>query len=177
MLIAMAGLPGTGKSSIARVLAAEMGAVILNKDSIRAALFPPTEIAYSTEQDDFCVSIMLQVAGYLFGKNAHKVVILDGRPFAKRYQRAELARFAEAHGIPLRIIECVCSDETARTRLERDIAAAAHLAGNRDYALYQAVKAGFEQIEEPRLVVNTDQDFATCVAECLAYLDAGSEMA
>jgi adenylylsulfate kinase len=114
---------------------------------------------------------MLQVADYLFRKDAYKVVILDGRPFAKRYQRAELMRFAEARGIPLRLIECVCSDETARARLERDAAAATHLAGNRDYALYRAVKAGFEAIEEPKLVVNTDQDVAACVARCLAYLN------
>jgi adenylylsulfate kinase len=166
----MAGLPGTGKSSIARALAAQMGGAVLDKDPIRAALFPPAEIEYSATQDDFCVAIMLQVADYLFRKDADKIVILDGRPFAKRYQRAELGRFSEAHGIPLRIIECVCSEQTARARLERDVAAATHLAGNRDVALYQAVKAGFEPIEEPRLVVNTDQDLATCVALCLAYL-------
>lgn len=171
MLIAMAGLPGTGKSSIARALAAEMGGVVLDKDPIRAALFPPAEIEYSAMQDDFCVAIMLHVAEYLFRKDAGKVVILDGRPFAKRYQRAELVRFAKAHGVPLRIIECVCSEETARARLERDAAAATHLAGNRDFALYQAVKSGFEPIEEPRLVVNSDQDLATCVAHCLAYLN------
>src|SRR5690242_18237303 len=41
MLIAMAGLPGTGKSAIAARLAAELDAVALSKDDVRGALFPP----------------------------------------------------------------------------------------------------------------------------------------
>ncbi|HWE64287.1 MAG TPA: ATP-binding protein [Chloroflexota bacterium] len=170
MLIAIAGLPGTGKSRLGRALGAALDAVVLDKDAIRAALFPSAEIEYSTEQDDLCLSIMLQVAGYLFRKEPRRAVILDGRPFARRYQRAAVAEFAEAGGIALRFVECVCSDETARARLERDAAASAHPAGNRDYALYQALKERFEPIEEPKLLVDTDQPFETCLARCLAYV-------
>jgi predicted kinase len=39
-LVIMAGLPGTGKSTISRVLAAEVGGLVLDKDNVRAALFP-----------------------------------------------------------------------------------------------------------------------------------------
>lgn len=170
MLIAMAGLPGTGKSRLGRALAEALRGVILDKDQIRAALFPPGEIEYSTRQDDFCLSIMLQVAGYLLGKDPHKAILVDGRPFARRYQRAELVKFAEAHAVPLCVIECVCSEATARRRLEEAAAGAAHVARNRDYALYQALKAQFEPIEEPKVVVDTDQDFDLCLARGLAYV-------
>ncbi len=170
MLIALAGLPGTGKSRLGRALAAELPGTILDKDIIRAALFPPGAIEYSTKQDDFCLAIMLQVADYLLRKDPHKIIILDGRPFARRYQRAELVTFTDTHEDTLAIIECVCSDETARRRLERDVATTSHLASNRDYALYQMLKARFEPIEEPRLVVDTDQDVRTCLALALSYV-------
>ena len=170
MLIAMAGLPASGKSHLGRALAEALPACILDKDVIRAALFPPGEIEYSTEQDDFCLSIMLEVAEYILQKNPEKTVILDGRPFARRYQRAQVATFASLHAISMLIIECVCSDETARERLQRSAAADTHLARNRDYALYLRLKAAFEPIEEPKLLVNTDQDFQPNLSMALAYV-------
>jgi len=170
MLIAMAGLPGTGKSSLAGGLAAVLSGVVLDKDLIRAALFPPEVIAYSAEQDDFCQGIMLQVADYLLQREPRKIVILDGRPFARRYQRAALVGFAEARGYRLAIIECVCSEETARRRLERGAAMVNHPAANRDYALYRRLKAQFEPIEEPRLVINTDGDSRSCLDRALSYV-------
>jgi predicted kinase len=64
MLIAMAGLPGTGKSTLAHHLAHALAAIVLDKDVIRAALFPPAWVEYSTEQDDFCMSVMFRVSAY-----------------------------------------------------------------------------------------------------------------
>ena len=40
VLIAMAGLPGCGKTALAQRLAERLKAVVLDKDTIRAALFP-----------------------------------------------------------------------------------------------------------------------------------------
>jgi adenylylsulfate kinase len=169
----MAGLPGSGKSAIAAALATALPGIILDKDPIRAALFPASELDYSTHQDDFCLSVMLQVAAYMLSKDPRKHVILDGRPFTRRYQREDVVRFAETHQIPLRMIECICSDETARHRLDRDVLESRHVARNRDYDLYLRLKAGFEQMDEPRLTISTDLPFEDCVARCLAYLEQG----
>ena len=49
-----------------------------------------------------------------------------------------------------------------------------HLAENRDYALYREIKARFEAIDEPKLVVNTDEDLAQCIDICLAYVKEGT---
>jgi len=171
MLIAMAGLPGTGKSTLARPLANACAAIVLDKDVIRAALFPMHMIEYSTQQDDFCMSIMFQVASYMIRANPSLNVILDGRTFSRRYQVAALEQLARELATPLKIIECVCSDETARQRLgHKGKAGKKHVAANRDYALYLSIKAAFEPIRQPKLVVNTDDDLAQCLALCLAYL-------
>jgi predicted kinase len=169
MLIAMAGLPGTGKSTIARRLARDLPAIILDKDIIRAAIFG-SEIEYSTRQDDFCMQIMLQTAEYILGEDPGKHVILDGRTFSHRYQIAACKQFADELGVPFRIIECVCADETARQRLERDAIEGRHLAANRSTDLYLSIKAHFEPIEEPKLMVDTDNDLEQNVSRCLDYV-------
>ena len=161
MLILMAGLPGTGKSTLCGALAPELGGTVIDKDHVRAALFDPPDIEYSTEQDEFCMRVMLKVAGYIFRKNASRQVFLDGRTFCRRYQLERATGFATAIGQPWRILECVCSDQTARQRIESD---AQHLAANRDFKLYLQVKARFEEITLPKTVINTDQPLPQCVA-------------
>lgn len=170
MLVMMAGLPASGKSAVARPLAAALPGIILDKDRIRAALFPPEEIEYSTEQNDFCMDVALQVARYILSRNPARVVFLDGRPFSRGYQREPVLRLAKELNQPLKIIECICSEKTARQRLEQAVSQAEHIAANRNYDLYLSVKAQFEPIEQPRLVVNTDNDLELCLQQCLDYL-------
>ena len=153
MLVLMAGLPATGKSTISRTLAARLGGTVLNKDEIRAALFSPSDIEYSAEQDEFCMRVMLKVAGYIFRKHPSRLVFLDGRTFSRTYQLARATGYAHALGQPWRILECVCRDETARARLAGD---SSHPAANRNFALYLEVKARFEEISLPKTVIDTD---------------------
>jgi predicted kinase len=167
MLILMAGLPGSGKSTLSRALAAELGGTVLDKDQIRAALFPPKDIEYSTEQDDFCMGIMLKVAGYIFRKDASQRIFLDGRTFSRGYQLDRATGFAEAIGQPWRILECVCSEETARERLGKD---PGHLAANRDFDLYLEVKAQFEEITLPKTMIDTDRPIETCIQSAKSAL-------
>jgi hypothetical protein len=133
---------------------------VLDKDEVRAALFPASDIEYSTNQDDFCMGIMLKVAGHLFRKNPSRTIFLDGRTFSRAYQLHRATGFAEALSQPWRILECVCSEETARRRLARD---PDHLAANRDFNLYLQVKARFEQISLPKTIVDTDQPLPGCI--------------
>jgi predicted kinase len=168
MLILMAGLPGTGKSTLSRALAAELGGTIIDKDRVRAALFDPPDVEYSTEQDEFCMRVMLKVAGYLFRKDPARKVFLDGRTFSRNYQLARATGYANALAQPWRILECVCSEETARKRLEHD---ASHPAANRDYALYLQVKARFEEITLPKTLIDSDQPLEICVQQAKFALE------
>ena len=170
MLIAMAGLPGTGKSTLARRLAQVLPAIILDKDAVRAALFPPSEIEYSTPQDDLCVEVMLKVAEYVLSRDARKHVILDGRTFSRRYQVDAVRAFAQDVGVALAFIECICSDETVRQRLERDVAEGLHPAANRNFEMYLSVKARSEPVPDPKLVVDTGRDLDWTVDRCVTYI-------
>jgi predicted kinase len=170
MIIVMAGLPGSGKSTLARELAARTAGRVVSKDEIRHAIFLPEEIEYSTRQDDYCLRIMLDTAAFLLARSVLRVIFLDGRPFSRRYQIESVIVAAAALRQPWRIVECVCSEETARRRLAADNDAGAHLAGNRDFQLYLEVRARFEAITHAKTVIDTDQPLETCMQQALAAL-------
>lgn len=153
MLILMAGLPGTGKSTVARQLADRLQAVVLSKDTVRHVLFPPELVEYSTKQDDFVIDILLRTAEYLWAINPQRTIILDGRTFSRASQRRHVIEFAEKCGQPWRIVECICDDATALERLSHPDPS--HPAGNRTPELYDQVKQRWEPITEPKVTINT----------------------
>lgn len=172
MLIAMAGLPGTGKSTLAGRLAAELGGVVLSKDVVRAALFPPPVLDYSREQDDIALDAIYHAAEHILA-SSRRPVIIDGRTFSKAYQVRDLFAAADRMDTSPKIIECVCSDEVVRERLERDHAAGTHPAGNRTFEMYLGVKARAEPLSVPRLVLDTGRlSVEECVARAIEYLGA-----
>jgi predicted kinase len=167
-ILAMAGLPGTGKSTLAEALAAHLPACRLDKDTIRRCLIPQEEVDYSSEQNDFCMEVLFATAAYLLKRRPARVVIIDGRPFARRVQLQRLKEFAERIPADLKIIECVCPDDIVLARLRNQ--AHPHPAANRDLSLYLRLKREWEPIQHPRLVLDTSAPLSECLARCLEYL-------
>lgn len=171
MLIAMAGLPASGKSTLAACLESEIGAVVLGKDGVRAALFPPRVLDYSAVQDEIAMAAIYQAAAAILRANPRQAVIIDGRTFLRPGQLQPLLDLANALGQRHLIIMCVCDDDVARRRLEKDLAEGSHPAGNRTFALYLSLKAAAEPITLPHLVLDTGRTPPEeCVRRCLAYL-------
>jgi predicted kinase len=161
MIVVMAGLPGTGKSTMARALADELGGVVLNKDDLRAELFPKEFLEYSTGQDDFVQDLMLRTAEYLLTRYPKLIVFLDGRTFSRAYQIQHVIDVAEKLGTPWRIIECVCREMIARQRIEDG---KKHPAKNRTVDLYLKIRDEFEAITMPKLVINTSGEMKASLA-------------
>jgi predicted kinase len=168
MIVLLAGLPGTGKSTLAQALAPHLNAAILSKDEIRHALFVPQDVEYSTKQDDFVMQLMLKAAAWLLNKNPARVVFLDGRTFSRRYQIDEVIKAANRLKQPWRILECVCPEDVTRTRIESQ--ASDHPAGNRTFDLYCEVKLHFEPIALPKTTIDTSQPLEDCVTQALAAI-------
>jgi predicted kinase len=170
MIVLMAGLPGTGKSTLAGALAERLSGTVLSKDEIRHALFSKRDVEYTTEQDDFVMEVMLQAAERILRKDPDRYVFLDGRTFSRKYQIERVMAVAIQLGQACQILECVCADETARARLESQATTGEHPAGNRTFALYLDIKKRFEPITHPRILIDTDEPSENCVQRALSLL-------
>jgi predicted kinase len=156
IVIAFAGLPGTGKSTLARAVAARFDAVVLDKDRVREALFGG-RVDYSRGQNDLAARAMYREVEALAAAGA-EYVVLDGRTFSKRYQVDELRELGRRIAGEVAFVECVCASEVARERIERDVRSGAHPARNRTPDLHDKLRSESEPIAGEKLVVHTDEE-------------------
>jgi predicted kinase len=173
-LVAFAGLPGTGKSTLARALAHRLDCPLFDKDALRAALFRPSEIEYSRAQDELVIECMQRAAEHLLLRGRVPVVVFDGRTYSRRAQVAALRDFARRLETPLFLIECTAAPAVARARLARDLAAGLHPAADRTPELYERLRAGAEPIEGPKLLLATDEESPEALLERVLDFVAGS---
>jgi predicted kinase len=144
-ILALAGLPGTGKSALARALGRRLGAPVLDKDLFRRELWGELP-EYSAAQNDAAARASYEAARRAFAAGAREVV-LDGRTYARRVQVEELTRFAGEVGAALVWIELRCAPAEAKRRIECDRASGAHLAPDRTSELYDRLATLAEPLE------------------------------
>src|ERR1700753_4298800 len=101
--VLFAGLPGTGKSTLARAIAERLGAAVLDKDRVRGALFPGALTDYTTQQDELCMRAMLEAAAYLTELGRVEYIFFDGRTFSRQAQIEDLLSAAARAGARWRV--------------------------------------------------------------------------
>jgi predicted kinase len=166
--VLFAGLPGTGKSTLARAMAARLGAAVLDKDRVRAALFSGALTDYTAPQDQLCMRAMLDAAAYLTERRRVDYIFFDGRTFSTRAQVEEVLLAAERAGVRWRILHLTCADAVAEARLARHDPS--NPAQNRDSGLYRTIKHHFEPILQAKLGVDTTLGIEGQLAVVEAYL-------
>jgi predicted kinase len=167
--VLLAGLPATGKSTLAQALLPHLtNTTVLDKDRVRAALFPNGMTDYSSEQDDLCMHAMLSAAAYITQHRQADFIFFDGRTFSRRSQIDIVLQAADTAGATWRILHLTCSDEAASRRLHA--VDTSHPAGNRDIDLYRRMKAGFEPIPYTKLDLDTTDGVESLLSRVLEYL-------
>src|ERR1700756_2365757 len=111
MLIVFSGLPGTGKTTIAKALALQAGAVYLRIDSIEQAIRGAGVLAQGVGSSGYQVANALALSNLLLG---HRVVVDCVNPVAESRQAwHDTALHA---GKPLVNIQVICSDSQEHQR-------------------------------------------------------------
>ena len=108
-LIAMAGLPGVGKTTVARGLAARLPAVLVNVDEVESALLRAEfERSFATGLAAYLVAEQVARANLDLGQH----VIVDAANYVT-YARQMWTALAVQYRVPLLFVEMVCTDMTA----------------------------------------------------------------
>ncbi len=115
MLVALAGLPGTGKSTLGQVVAARLGIPVVSVDPIETAIL---QAGIASDQPT-------GLAAYLVAETLAQRVLSTGIGVmidavnAVTPAREQWVQLAEQMDVPIKFIEVICSDpELHRSRIE-----------------------------------------------------------
>jgi len=143
------GLPGVGKTTVAKKLAPLIDAVILSSDKIRKELVPqPT---YERYERELIYHVMILLAKYLH--KAGKNCILDAT-FNKEEFRNQVKKKTECSNDLFFIVECFCSENIAISRIK-------HRKGgysDADVSTYLKMKKIYEPVKAKHLRIDTSKD-------------------
>ncbi len=141
------GLPGTGKSTLAAALAAELGLRHLNTDMIREELGKRGQ--YDPDSKAAIYREMLRRAEEEVRKG-HDVII-DGTFYSEEVRNL-FRKLARRRHCDLRWIELHAEEETIRKRVSSERAYS-----EADFNVYQKIKAIYEPLSVGHLVLWSDQ--------------------
>ena len=145
MLIALSGLPGTGKTTIARELARELAAVYLRIDSIEQSI---GDAGRAVEGEGYSVAYAVAEDNLRLGR----IVVADcvnPWPLTRNDWRA----VAERTGVPILDVEIVCSDaQEHRRRVETR---ATNITGHRLPTWQDVVERDYRAWDCERTVIDT----------------------
>lgn len=162
MVIIVFGLPGTGKSFFARHMAGETGAVYLGTDVIRKKLHKRGEYDKKAKQEVYEHMLKEMAAQIALGND----VIVDGT-FHKKERRDWFGEKIRDAGLDPVFIEMKAGEGTIKDRLQstREFSEA-------DQKVYLQIKKSFEPMQEPHLVLWSDElDLHEMIDKAKHYLN------
>ena len=161
-LVVFCGLPGTGKTLLARAVADRLGATFLRIDTIEAAI--TATLAPVTDNP----------VGYVVAARVAADQLRGGRHVvADAVNNVAIARdgwvaVADECRVPVRFVEVICSDAAEHRR--RVESRTAEMPGHVQPSWEEVCGRPWEPIEQPRLLVDNLGDPADSVAAVLDWL-------
>jgi predicted kinase len=170
-LICMAGLPGAGKSTIAEIVGARLGAPIVSVDPIESAIL---SAGIAADQPT-------GLAAYLVAETMVEQTLVAGRTVivdavnAVEPARLQWRDLAARLNVEIRVIEVICSDPGLhRSRLENRVRNLPYVSEASWHAVEQSLEEYTEWIgdvaEMPRITLDTVNPIGQNVETAFAFL-------
>ena len=140
LVAALAGLPGAGKTTLARELHQRLKFDVVDRDAIRHAVFETC--TYTRAESRVAERTVLDTVAANCTRGVNSLV--DGMTFARRAVRRRFASHAQQHGAQFVVLWLDCPHVLARRRVQADSVNGVHAAADRLPALVDRIAAGFE---------------------------------
>lgn len=168
MLIIICGLPGSGKSSLARKLKTRLPAAYLNSDIVRKQIFKKP--MYTPEEKKRVYDEIVNQAEKMLlrGKN----VIVDATFYTRRYRQL-MAGTAKGAGSEYRMILCTLPEAMTKERLEKRERSSKSVS-DANYGIYLKLKERFEPIEGDFLEIDCSLPVREQLERAMGYIGVRS---
>jgi predicted kinase len=166
-LVAVSGLPGTGKSYFCRKLAERIDLVILESDSLRKLLFPAP--SYSKEESTQLFRACHGLVGEFLQRGIS--VALDATNL-EEHNREQLYHIADQSGAKLIIVRMEAPPDLVQQRLEgrsRKEDQSDH--SEADWDVYSKMKPTVQKINRNHFAVDSSKDIAPAIEKIVRLVN------
>jgi len=140
LVVALMGLPGAGKSTVARALESRLGLRRVCRDEIRRAMFPRCDYSFVEKRAAFRTVLLAIEINCVLGESS----VIDGMTFSRRDDYDQVVARAEPHGFDVLPLLIDCPPALARERVARDLLQRRHPAEDRQPELVDIVARRFD---------------------------------
>ena len=150
VVVALIGLPGVGKSVVARALADQLGLRRICRDSVRHAMFPVCSYSFAEKRAAFRAVMLALEINCLLGESS----VIDGVTFSRRRDLARVDAIVRRYAFTPIPIYLDCPPAVAHGRIASEIEHNQHVARDRTPDLVYEVQARFDPPPPNAMMIN-----------------------
>ena len=149
-LILVCGLPGSGKTTVAKKIADKTKSFVFNTDILRKELFEKP--AYTKKEKELIYNLLFEMAEKFL--RSAKNVVLEGT-FYRRDLRKRVKDLARKMNSDFHMVEVVCRERTIKERMEKR--RKQKTSSDADFKIYKKIKKQFEPVREKHFVLRSGE--------------------
>lgn len=166
-LVVMVGPPGTGKSHLVRQVRSRVPAATVQSDEIRRSMIDRPQYTPDENRRVFRVAHDLTERMLRGGES----VIFDATNLRERNRR-ELYEIAERAGARVLVVHVIAPDSVVAERLRtRLLGVDPDDRSEAGWDVYLRMKAEFEEIQRPHLVVDSSREIEPAVDQVVRFIE------